>query len=79
MSKTYIIIRATTLEGLETAVVGHITAGYSPLGGPFNASAFAPPYNTIAQAMFNGEAEGGSKRELGAIPQRRREEVKARR
>lgn len=57
MSKPYIILRATTLEALEQAVAGHMAAGYAPAGGLFNASAFAPPHSTIAQAMVHRDGE----------------------
>lgn len=79
MSKPYIIIRATTIEALEAAVGGHIAAGYTPQGGPFNASPFAPPHNTIAQAMVQSEDAPANSHELKSPALRRKEEAKARR
>lgn len=73
MSKPYIILRATTLEALEQAVAGHMAAGYAPVGGPVNATAFSPPFNTIAQAMVHREGaaavHSSGRRELGPAPE----------
>ncbi len=48
---SYVIVHAGTLAHLQSVVNEGIAEGYAPVGGPFNASAFNPPHNTIAQAM----------------------------
>ena len=47
----YVIVHAGTIRHLETLVNEGIAEGYTPQGGPFNASLFNPPHPTLAQAM----------------------------